>query len=112
MLNVPTHGARQNRFFDVAPFLDEILELIAVRDAHDVLFDNWPFVQFLRHVMAGRTDKFYAALEGVMIGPGSAEGGQKGMMDVDDSLPVSLHERWRENLHVARQHHEADVVFT
>ena len=33
MLNVPTHGARQNRFFDVAPFLDEILELIAVRDA-------------------------------------------------------------------------------
>src|SRR5437879_8021563 len=62
--------------------------------------------------MAGGTDKFYAALESAMIRPGSAEGGQKGMMDVDDSLRVSPHELWRQNLHVARQHHEADAVLT
>ncbi|SRR6266446_7561014 len=30
VLNVPTHRARQNRFLDVAPLLDKILELIAV----------------------------------------------------------------------------------
>src|SRR4030095_12963077 len=62
--------------------------------------------------MASGTDKFYAPLEGVMIRPGPAEGRQKGMMDVDDSLRVSPHELWRENLHVARYHHGADFVFS
>ena len=74
---MPADGARKNDFLEVAAFADEVFDSVAVGDANYILFDDGTVVEDLGHVVAGCADQFNAALEGLMVGPGADEGGQK-----------------------------------
>ena len=50
----------------------------------DVLLDDRPFIQILGHVVGGCADELDAAVVGLLVGAGALEGGQEGMVDVDD----------------------------
>ncbi len=78
-------------------------------DAQHVLLDDRPGVEFGGHVMTGRADDFHAAIVGRVIGPGSGEGRQKRMMDVDDAVRELRDKLTGEDLHIACQHDEIDL---
>ena len=89
MFQVPSDGARKNDFFEVAAFLHEVLEGIAVGDSDNVLLDDGAVVQDFRHVMGGRAEQLDAALERLVVRLGADKRGQKRMMDVDDALRIA-----------------------
>lgn len=63
----------KNNFFEIAAFADEVFDGVAVGDADYVLFDDRAIVKGFGDVMAGCSDQLYAALEGLVIGPGADE---------------------------------------
>ena len=70
-----------------------------------------PLVEYLGHIVAGSADKFYATLEGRMVGLGADKGGQKRVMNIDDLLLIASHELGGENLHIPCEHDEFNLVF-
>ena len=56
---MPAHGARKNNALQVAAFSDEVFHAIPMRDAGDILVDNWPLIERLGHIVTGRTDELY-----------------------------------------------------
>jgi hypothetical protein len=80
---VPANGAGQDQFFDVASFLDEVFDGVAMIDADDVLFDDGAIVEHLSNVVGGRSDELDAALKCLVVGFGTDEGREKRMMNVD-----------------------------
>ena len=83
VFDVPVHGAGQDHFFEVAAFLDQILERIAMRDARDVLFDDGPVIQDFREVMSGRADQLDSALKRLLVRLRADKRRQERMVDVD-----------------------------
>ena len=57
-------GAGEHGLLHVAALADEILDLVAVGNAHHVLFDDGAVVEDGGDVVAGGADQFRAALEG------------------------------------------------
>ena len=110
MAEVPADGARQDEALEVAALLDEVWELVGLSDACDVLVDDGAFVELFGDVVAGRADQFDASCEGGVVGLRSGEGGQEGVVDVDDPQGVGLDEARREDLHVAGEDDEVDLV--
>ena len=110
VVEVPADGAREDEALEVAALLDEVGELVVLRDAGDVLLDDGAFVEDLGDVVAGGADELDAAREGRVVGPRSGEGGQKRVVDVDDALRVGADELGREHLHVAGEDDEVDGV--
>src|ERR1019366_4872574 len=109
MFQVPGYRARQDDALQVAALADEIFHLLAMRDAHHVLFDDGAIVQHRGHVMAGGADQFGPAVKCRGVGTGADEGGQERVVNVDDARGILLDERRRQNLHVAGQHHQVDA---
>src|SRR5262252_6937662 len=110
ILDMGSYGAREYDFFQVTALADEVLHRVAVRDAHHVLLDDRPIVEDFGDVMAGRADQLDAAFERLMVGASAHKSWKEGVMNVDNALRVSVHEIVRQNLHVARQHHEIGLV--
>src|SRR5580698_200301 len=54
VVDVPAHRAGEHNFFKIAPFLQQVVERITVRDANHVLLDDRAVVEHLGDVMAGR----------------------------------------------------------
>jgi len=77
VLQVPGHRARQHDALQVAALADEVFHLLAMRDAHHVLFDDGTIVEHGGHVVASGADQFDAAVERRVVGTGADEGGQK-----------------------------------
>ena len=61
-------------------------------------------------VVAGGADELDAAREGRVIRARAGEGGQERVVDVDDAARVGVDERGREDLHVAGEDDEVDLV--
>jgi hypothetical protein len=57
VLAVPEHGAGQDRALHVRAAALQIGDRVGVADADDVLLDDRPLVQFLRHVVRGGADQ-------------------------------------------------------
>ena len=106
MFAVPLHGTRQHLAFGVSPDGGQILDGFAVVHPGHVLLDDGAFVEGGRHVMGGGADQLHAALMGLVIRFGPFEAGQKAVVDVDGTALEFSAQVVRENLHVARQHHE------
>ena len=111
ILNMRAHGAREDDFFQVASFADQIFDRVAMRDADDVLLEDRSVVEQLGDVVAGRSDLLHAAFEGLMVRSGAHERRQKGMMDVDNALLIPVHEFVGQDLHIAREHYEVRPTF-
>jgi hypothetical protein len=110
VFDVGAHGAGENYLFEVAAFADEIFYGVAVGDADYVLLDDGAVVEDFGDVVAGGANQFDPALEGLMVGARSDEGGQKGVVDVNDAMGMAVHEVVGQNLHIAGEHHEIRLV--
>src|SRR5581483_2704762 len=108
ILDMPAHRARQHRLLQLAPFLQQIVELVAVRDAAGRLLDDRPVVELLGHVVAGGADQLDAALVRLVIRLRADERRQERMVDVDDAVAILGDESGRQHLHVAREHDQLD----
>lgn len=64
---MPANGSREDKPLKVAALLNEVGELVVLRDAGDVLLDDGAFIEDLGDVMAGRSDQLDAASEGRVI---------------------------------------------
>ena len=108
--DVAEDGAGEDDFFEVFAEADEVFHRLAMGDANDVLFDDRAFVEIGSDVVAGGSDDFHTAPVGGMIRPGTGEGGEETVMDVDDPISVGGGEGIAEDLHVAGQDDGVDLV--
>src|SRR5512135_132761 len=105
VFHVVAQATRQHCLFDVAAITHQVVYRVAMVDAHGILLDDRPGVQFFGNVMASRADEFDAAQVGLMVGLGTDERRQEAVVDVDDAAGKALAQHRRQDLHVARQHH-------
>ncbi len=104
---MPAHGARENHFFNIATFLDEIVDGVAVVDADNVLLDDGAIVEDLGHVVGGRADQFDAPLKGLVIGLGSDKRRKERVVDVDEIFGAKGNDKFGgKDLHVAGEDNE------
>src|SRR5579859_6942531 len=101
-----TDRAREHAPLDVAALADEVVGRVAMADALDVLVDDRPLVEIARDVMCGGADQLHPALMRLVIGFCALESRQERVMDVDAASRQLRRKIIREDLHVARQHHE------
>ena len=106
VLAVPLHGARQHLAFGVAADGGQVFHRLAVVHAGHVLLDDRAFVQVGRHVVRGGADQLDAALVRLPVGLGALEAGQETVVDVDGTPGEVAAQLVRQDLHVARQHHQ------
>ena len=83
---------------------------VGVGDAGDVLLDNRTLVEVGGHVVGGRADQLDAAIMSLRVGTRALEGGQEGVVDVDDAALHGAADLVGEDLHVARQDDELNVL--
>src|SRR6185295_4608281 len=110
VFEVPAHGAPEHAALHVSTLADQIADRILVCGADHVLFDDRPLVERLGRVVRGGADQLHAALGRLMIRLAAGEGGQEGVMDVDDTVAKALNEARAQDLHVTRQHHQIDAL--
>jgi hypothetical protein len=65
-----------------------------------------PFVEVGGDVVRRRADHLHAARMGLVIGLGALEAGQERVVDVDAAARKERRQVVRQDLHVARQHHQ------
>ena len=83
---------------------------VSVGDAGDVLLDDRALVEVGGHIVGGRADQLDAALVGLRVGARTLEGGQEGVVDVDDAALHGAADLVGEDLHVARQNDELNIL--
>src|SRR5215472_7868436 len=105
-----SYSAREDDFFQIAAFADQVFHRVAVRDAHHILFDDGTIVEHFGDVVTGGADQLDAALERLMVGTRAHKSWKKRMVNIDNALRIFAYELVRENLHVARQHHKVWLV--
>jgi predicted amino acid-binding ACT domain protein len=104
--------SRQNDFFQIAAFLQQVIKGIAMRDANHILLNDRPVIENFRDVMAGSPNQLYTAQESLVIGLGADKRRQKRMVNVDDAMRILIYEVGRQNLHVASEHDEIRPVLS
>src|SRR3954452_18004513 len=75
-LGVPPNGTGQHLRLDVPTGRRELSGAAAVIDPDHVLLDDRALVEVGRHVMRGRADQLHAAVERLLVGPGTLELGR------------------------------------
>lgn len=105
---MPADSAGEDEALQVTALLNEVRELVVLRDAGDVLLDDGAFVEGLGDIVAGGADEFDATSEGGVVGTGSGEGREEGVVDVDDALGIGADKLWGQNLHVASEDNHVD----
>src|SRR5262249_13224802 len=110
VFHVPAHGLGQNHLFQITAFLDQVFDIVFVRDADDTLFDNRTIVENLRYIMRGRANQLDAAIIGLMVRLASNKRRQERMMDVDDGPGEMLNELVRKNLHVTGENDQVNLL--
>lgn len=74
------HGASKYAPFYVAPFADETIWRVAMRDPLNILLNDRSLIEVGCHVMRRRTDQLNASLMGLVIWLGPFEPWQKRMV--------------------------------
>jgi hypothetical protein len=88
VLAEPQHRPEQHRSLDVSAQTGQVVDGVAMVDAHHVLFDDRPFVQGFGHLMGRCANQFDAALLGAPIRCRADERRQERVMDVDQRQPT------------------------
>ena len=96
--------AREHLPLQLTPLLHQLAHLVAVAHPTHVLLDDGPLVEVGRDVVRGGADQLHTPLLGLVVRARAHERGQEGVVDVDDAAGPALHERRREDLHVAGEH--------
>jgi len=87
-------GAGEDDLFQVFALADEVAHGVLVVHVEDVLGDDGTLVELCGHVVAGGTDDFHPAVVGGVVGAGTGEGGEEGVVDVDDPVFEMADEAW------------------
>ena len=109
-LDVFGDGPREYNLLQVLSLVNETFGRVLVADARHVLLDDRSRIEFGGHVVAGGTDDFHAPRPCLMVGLGTDEGGEEGVVDVDDVVGIGGNHLVADDLHVARQHDEGDAL--
>ena len=64
---------RQNLAFDIAAKAYVIVRALGAGDAHDILFNDWVFIQISGNIMTGRADQLHPAFVCLLVGVGTFE---------------------------------------
>ena len=107
---MPRHRPGQHRPLDICAEPDEVVDLVTVVDANDVLFDDRSLIEILSDVVRRCAHQFHAALARSPIRCRADKGRQERVMDVDQWATHLGQETGRQNLHIARQHYQVDVA--
>lgn len=75
------------------------------------MFDDGAFVENFGDVMAGGSDQLDPASEGGMVGASSSEGGEKGVMHIDDALGIGSNKLGGQYLHITSEDDHIDRFF-
>jgi hypothetical protein len=102
--------ARDNGAFDVGAQTGQVVDAVAVVDAHHVLFDDRPFVEVLGDVMCRCANEFDAAFLGPTIRCRTDERRQERVMNVDQRAAHLVEETRGHDLHIADQYHQVHVA--
>lgn len=103
-------GSSQRDALDVGPLGREPGGAHAVVDLDDGLLDDGALVEVGGGEVGGGADDLDAAVVGLVVGPGALEGGEEGVVDVDDAAGEGGAEGGGEDLHVAGEGDEVDFV--
>lgn len=109
-LRHPLDRGSQHLALHVRALLHQVLGAHAVIDPRNPLLDNRALVQVGRHEVRRGPDDLNAAVVRLVVGLGALERGQEAVVDVDDLAAHGGAQRGREDLHVAGQDDELDVV--
>ena len=109
MLKVPADGAGKDDALQIAAAGDEVFDLIAMRNASDILLDDGTIIEDTGDVVAGGADELDATRMGCVVWPRTDERRQKRVMHVDDRGWIAGDEVFREDLHVASEDDEFDA---
>src|ERR1700758_4770735 len=111
VFDVPAYRAGEDYLFDVAALFYKVLDRVSVRDAFDTLLNDGAVIEHFGDIVSGSSDNFHAAVEGLLMGFGADECGQKGMVNIDDLLRKLLDKAGRKDLHIAGQNNQFDIIF-
>ena len=104
------HRSGEYETLGVLTEFNDVSSRVAVVDAGDVLFDDWPFIELSGDEVRSGANQFHAASVGLMVGLGAFETREQRVMNIDCSSVETLAQVVRKNLHIARKDDEVDVV--
>ncbi len=110
VVDVVADAAGEGGALAVAAEAGEVVGGVEVGDALDFLLDDGAGIEIRGDVVAGGADEFHAALVGLAVGVRADEGGEEGVVDVDDFPGELLAEAVRQDLHEAGEDDELDVL--
>src|SRR5215207_2519852 len=110
ILQMPANRAGEDAPLDLASEADKVLHGVAVGYVRYVLVDDRPGVELLCYVVGSRADGLHAPLVGPAVRVRAGEGREERVVDIDDPTRVSSDELGRQDLHVAREHHDVHAV--
>ena len=84
-LRDPLHGTGQHITLDIRALDRQLLRTHAMIHPNDVLLDDGTLIEIRGDEMGGCADDLDAALVGLMVGFRALEGGEEGVVDVDDA---------------------------
>ena len=110
VLEMKSDRVSKNLPLHVSAFALQVSDAVAVTDAGDLLLDDGAVIELLGDVVSGGSDDLHTSGSGLLVRIGAGEGGQEGVMDVNAASVPRLGKGGRENLHVAGEHHQIDLV--
>ena len=99
-----------HHLFQIAPFSNQVVHRIAMRDPHHLLLDDGTLVEVHGDVVPGGADQLHPAGKGTLVRLGARKGRQKRMVDIDNPVWIGVRKFLAEDLHVARQHHQFNIA--
>jgi hypothetical protein len=106
------HSCGEHVAFDVATGVSQLLGAQAVVDPDDVLLNDGALVKIASDEVGSGTNNLHATIMGLVIGFRALEGRQEAVVDVDDAPGHNFAQLRRQNLHIACQHNQINVVLT
>lgn len=103
-------GPGEDHLFDIASGALEVIGGVGVVHGDDLLDEDGAFVELFGDEVCGGADDFDAALEGLVVGAGADEGGEEGVMDVDELAGKAVDEVRAQDAHVFGEHDEVRAV--
>ena len=111
MVQMLTQGPRQSETLHIAPFSNQIMNLIAVTHMHRGLFDDRAGIELFGDVMGSSADQLDPPLPSAVIGLRPGKGRQKRMVNVDHRAKAAQ-EITAQHLHVFGQNRQVNPLLS
>lgn len=95
---------------DIATSVGQLLGAHTVVHTDDVLLNDRALIEVAGDEMGSSTDNLDTAVVSLVVRLGTLEGRQEGVVDVDDAAGHGFAELGRQDLHVAGEHNQVNVV--